>query len=69
MPLRVSLTKNSVYFGTRMLKHVLQGTTGATIRQTRWSPRAQGKGGHKNDQRGVQNLAKVAKEGYKAYQN
>ena len=30
-------------------------SAGATIRQTRWPPRAHGKGGHKNEQRAVQN--------------
>ena len=49
-------------------------SAGATIRQTRRSPRAQSRGGRKNvqkrgakrtknDQRGLQNLSKIAKEG------
>ena len=43
------------------------GTT-ITIKQTRQSSRAQGKRGSKNYQRGVQNLPKIVKEGWKTYQ-
>ena len=44
-------------------------SAGATIRRTRWSPRAQAKRGAQKLPRGERNVPKITKEECKTYEN